>query len=270
MNGRLYWTVFSVAVLLAGAAAVGAGAQVRYARGQDVGPTYDGWERNPDGTYTLHFGYLNRNSEEELDVPIGPDNTIDPGVDRGQPTHFYAGRRWWVFEVVVPADWPKDKRVVWTLTSRGKTNQAKGWLQPEWEVDKQLIAKNSPRDSFLSGGGGGEVGEDNQPPKITGSATLSVTLPNTATLRVTANDDGFPKPGPDPTGRRPQGVRVRWILYRGPGKVRFEPEVSPPEYGKPVTAETKVTFSVPGVYRLRAIALDGQLFSTFDIDVTVK
>ncbi len=44
---------------------------------------------NSDGTYTLHFGYFNRNTEEELDVPIGPDNSFDPGGDRGQPTHFY-------------------------------------------------------------------------------------------------------------------------------------------------------------------------------------
>src|SRR5262245_60156949 len=115
-------------------------AQVRYARGQDVGPTYDGWERNPDGTYTMYFGYLNRNSQEALDIPVGPDNNFDLGNgDEGQPTHFYPGRRWWVFSVVVPQNWPKDKRLVWTLTSRGKTNQAKGWLEPEWEVDKQLI-----------------------------------------------------------------------------------------------------------------------------------
>jgi len=40
-----------------------------YARGQDVSPTFDGWQQNPDGTYTFYFGYFNRNTEEELDVP---------------------------------------------------------------------------------------------------------------------------------------------------------------------------------------------------------
>ena len=67
-----------------------------------------------------------------------------------------------------------------------------------------------------------------------------------------------------------QGVRVRWILYRGPGKVQFEPDLSPFVYGKPLTSETKVTFSSPGNYRIRAIATDGALFSTYDFDVEVN
>ena len=78
-----------------------------------------------------------------------------------------------------PEGLAKDKRLVWTLTSRGRTNQAKGWLEPEWEVDKQLIAKNSPRDPFLSGGGIGESSDDNQAPSITGSPAQTITLPAT-------------------------------------------------------------------------------------------
>src|SRR3989442_14718058 len=86
-------------------------AQVAYARGQDVSPTFDGWVRNPDGTYNFYFGYFNRNSEEEVDIPVGPDNKFEEGgVDQGQPAHFYTGRRWWVFKVLVPKDWPKDRR----------------------------------------------------------------------------------------------------------------------------------------------------------------
>ena len=81
----------------------------RYTRGQDVSPTFDGWESNPDGTYTFYFGYYNRNAEEEIDVPLGPENTFDLGNgDQGQPTHFYPGRRWFVFKVVMPKDWPQD------------------------------------------------------------------------------------------------------------------------------------------------------------------
>src|SRR5678815_4739467 len=100
-----------------------------YDRGQDISPTYDGWEQNADGTYSLYFGYFNRNADEEIDVPIGPNNTFDGGTaDRGQPTHFYPNRKWWVFMVVVPANWPKEQRVTWTLITHGKTNQAKGWL----------------------------------------------------------------------------------------------------------------------------------------------
>jgi hypothetical protein len=254
-------------------AASAAGAQARFARGQDVSPTYDGWERNGDGSYTLHFGYFNRNTEEEFDVPIGPDNKFDSGDgDRGQPTHFYAGRKWWVFNVVVPKDWPKDKRVVWTLTTHGITNQAKGWLQAEWEMDKGVIFQNSNRDPFLMfvGGEDTDVDHDNLPPAINGSPAQTVKVGQPLTLSVTATDDGLPKPLPDPTGRRQQGVRIRWIMYRAPGPVKFDPEIMNNRvYGKPVTFETKATFSRPGSYRLRAIASDGQLFGTYDVDVTV-
>ena len=61
--------------------------QVTYAKGQNVVPIFEGWERNPDGTFNMLFGYLNRNYEEELDIPVGPDNNIEPGgPDQGQPT----------------------------------------------------------------------------------------------------------------------------------------------------------------------------------------
>ena len=259
------------AVFLIGAT-MPASAQTRFARGQDVSPTFEGWERNGDGSYTLHFGYFNRNTEEEFDIPVGPENSFDlENGDQGQPTHFYAGRRWWVFNVVVPKDWPKDKRAVWTLTTRGITNQAKGWLQPEWEMDKGVIFQNSGRDPFLMfTGGEGDVDTDNLPPSMTGSPAQTIKLGGTLTLSVTATDEGLPKPLPDPTGRRQQGVRIRWIVYRGAGQVRFDPDVmSNRVYGKPVTLETKATFSRPGAYRLRAIASDGQLFSTYDVDVTV-
>src|SRR5262249_31769886 len=65
----------------------------QYNRGQDVVPVYEGWKPNPDGTFTMYFGYFNRNYEEELDIPLGPNNSIDPGGDRGQPTHFYPRRQ---------------------------------------------------------------------------------------------------------------------------------------------------------------------------------
>lgn len=272
MKKYLLAVVCSALLLTTGTVSTSLSAQIRYARGQDVSPTFDGWEQNSDGTYTLYFGYFNRNSEEELDVPIGPDNNIEPGGDRGQPTHFYTTRKWWVFKVVVPRDWPTDQRVVWTLTTHGKTSQAKGWLQPEWEVDKGVIAKNATRDPFLMSIARGEIDLDldNLPPSITGNPTQTIALSDMLTLTATATDDGRPKPLSDPTGSRQHGVRVRWILYRGPGKVRFDPDImSQRVYGKPATLETKVSFAAPGAYRLRAIANDGQLFSTYDVDVTV-
>jgi hypothetical protein len=252
----------------------------QYSRGQDVSPVFNGWERNPDGTFSMWFGYYNRNTEEAVDVPIGPGNTFDLGQgDQGQPTHFYPGARWWVFRVVVPRDWPEDKRLIWTLTNRGKTNLSKGWLQPEWEVDKLLISADAASDPF-TGSLGRPVADaiiaGNTAPVITGSPSQTIALPATARLAVMVSDDGLPKPNPGDRGsdgqfaKGVQGVRVRWILYRGPGQVQFDPDVSPFVYGKPFTSRTDVSFTMPGNYRIRAIASDGALFSTFDMDVEVS
>src|SRR5436190_6043718 len=184
MTRYRYWTL-GFAFLLAGAAAIGTSAQVKYATGQNVGPVFEGWEQNPDGTYSMVFGYLNRNYEEEVDIPLGPDNTIDPGGDRGQPTHFYSRRQRFVFKVVVPKDWDKQRRVVWTLTAHGRTDQAKGWLQPEWELNNGIVSENN---------GGGALDPNNKPPVITGSFAQTITLPDSAILSVSATDDGLPKP----------------------------------------------------------------------------
>ena len=116
-----------------------------------------------------------------------------------------------------------------------------------------------------------DLDHENRPPVMTGSPTQTINISDTLTLTATATDDGRPTPLPDPGGRLQQGVRVRWIVYRGAGKVRFDPDImSQRVYGKPATMQTQARFAVPGAYRLRAIASDGQTFSTYDVDVTVK
>src|SRR5271168_4122300 len=67
-------------------------AQMRftYSKGQSVEPAYEGWMPNEDGSFTLYFGYMNPNWEEQPDIPLGDANNIQPGgPDQGQPTHFY-------------------------------------------------------------------------------------------------------------------------------------------------------------------------------------
>jgi hypothetical protein len=272
--------MWALAVALIIAAATGARAQMRYARGQNVAPAFEGWERNPDGTISMVFGYLNRNYEEEVDIPIGPNNRLDlGGDDRGQPTHFYPRRQRFVFRVVVPGDWDKNRRLQWTLTSRGRTDVAKGWLQPEWELNPGVISENA---------GGGVLEEGNQPPSIKGSTAQAFTMGSPGTVTVSATDDGLPKPivrrsttnaTPDAAAasadvnqrrRRAEGLRIRWIQYRGPGKVTFDPPNVPAVYGKPVDLTSKVSFSAPGTYLLRAIAGDGQLESIHEVSVTVS
>ena len=104
--------------------------QTRFSSGQDIVPTFEGWLRNPDGTFTMVFGYLNRNWKEELIIPPGSDNNVDPGgPDRGQPTYFLPRRQRFLFRVQVPADWGQ-KELIWTITAHGRTEKAYAHLLP--------------------------------------------------------------------------------------------------------------------------------------------
>jgi len=261
MGRRLRWIFFSIVAIPFVFSAGQSSAQIQYRSGVDVTPAFEGWTGNPDGTFNLFFGYLNRNYEEELEIPIGPNNTIEPGGDRGQPTHFYPRRQHFVFKVVVPKDWGLQQKVSWTLTIRGKTNVAKGWLQPEWQINNQIMMEN---------GGGGGVDDENEAPTVTGSPAQTISLPASATLSVTAQDDGHPKPRGQRNDRPPQGLRIAWIQYRSPGPVTFDPPEDSADFEKPLTATTKASFKVPGVYVCRAIVSDGSLETPYDITVTVK
>jgi len=236
----------------------------QYNRGQDVVPVYEGWKPNPDGTFTMYFGYFNRNYQEELDIPLGPNNNIDPGGDRGQPTHFYPRRHLFAFRVVVPKDWGLERRVIWTLNLRGKANIAKGWLKAEWEINDEVMMENA----------GAASDPQNEPPVITGSGSQSISLAGNVTLTATAQDDGRPKPRAQRTADegdgRQQGLSIRWIQYRGPGPVIFTSPTPAAGYGKPVTSTTQASFKMPGVYVLRAIASDGLLEAFHDVTVTVN
>ena len=109
------WLLAALLPALLLAEASRAASQVRFDSGQNVVPVFEGWERNADGSFNMVFGYMNRNYEESIDLPVGPDNALEPGVpDQGQPTHFYPRRQQFVFKVRVPKDWDK-KDLVWTL-----------------------------------------------------------------------------------------------------------------------------------------------------------
>ena len=123
---RLAGVALGFALVLADPAA----AQIRYDRGQNVQPVFEGWERNSDGSFNLLFGYLNRNYEERPSIPVGAQNLFEPGEpDRGQPTHFYPRRQSFVFVVRVPADFG-DRDLVWTVTHNGRTDKAYGRCGP--------------------------------------------------------------------------------------------------------------------------------------------
>jgi hypothetical protein len=261
--------------------------QYTYNVGQNVVPVYEGWERNPDGSFTMVFGYFNRNLVEEPIVPVGPDNRFEPGEpDRGQPGHFYPRRQQFIFSVHVPKDWG-NKELVWTLTSNGKTEKAFGSLLPVWEIGVLVWQENR------GAAGTYELGADNGRPvgRVSGGGTKSVEVNQPLDLSIEATDVGRPNPNPrrrvrpavplDDPARQPKpdpvtqmivkldpGVKlgVTWTHHRGPGKVVFTPMRQPIVDGK---ATTRVTFSEPGSYVVRAFADDGIYTTPVDVTVTV-
>src|ERR1700721_157502 len=105
----------------------------RHDTGQSVTGAFEGWFRNQDGTFSILLGYYNRNQKQDLEIPVGPNNRLEPGdPDQGQPTHFLPGRQWGLFTVTVPKDFGTSK-LTWTLTAGGQTMVVPASLDPLWE-----------------------------------------------------------------------------------------------------------------------------------------
>jgi plastocyanin len=165
-----------------------------YSRGQNVSPAFEGWEKNDDGSFNMMFGYMNRNWEEEIDVPVGPDNGFSPGSpDQGQPTHFLPRRNRFVFRVKVPNSFTEKDELVWTLTTHGKTEKAYASLRPDYIVDD--VVKASETGALGAGTSSPEV-RGNKPPaiKIDEVRSRNVKVGQPFTLVSEVKDDGIPKP----------------------------------------------------------------------------
>jgi hypothetical protein len=244
-------TLGSAAVLLAAAIfapcfaqAQGSLAPLR-ASGQSVTPAYEGWYKNPNGTYSLSFGYFNRNTTEVVEIPIGPENNVSPGVaNQGQPSSFEPRRHWGVFTIVVPANFDKRAKVIWTLKSRGEEYAIPGSLDPLWEIDAlegEAGANNTPPVIQFSEAGAGGRG-----PGGVSSGPLTATVGTPLSITVWARDDG--RGGT--AGRSATPLTVTWIKHQGPGNIAFEPATGRvPIAGGSATAVA--TFSKPGEYMVR-------------------
>jgi hypothetical protein len=223
-----------------------------YSRGQSVSPAYEGWWENDDGSFTMFFGYMNSNWEEEFDVPVGPDNHIDPGgPDQGQPTHFYPRRNMFLFTIRVPKDFG-NKELVWTLVTHGKTERAYASLKPDYLVNKQTIGTEVGAN--MSGLGDELLTNGFPVLNVEGDAQRSARVGQPLTLIARVTDDGIPSGGrqtrapargtaagrgsaaPDASRPRlnyrpptqsvpatPNGVWLSWIVYRGARRVTFTP-----------------------------------------------
>ncbi len=229
--------------------------------GDSVTGSFEGWYRNKDGTYSMRVGYYNRNLKQEIDIPVGPENRIEPGgPDRGQPTHFVPGRGWGMFTVTVPADFGEGK-LTWTIVANGISTSIPLNLKPDWEINpfsEASVGNTPPALRF-----------DEKGPSIQGPGVYAVsrTAKVGAPLSLTAwvNDDAkwTSNSGAKPRVL-PPALRLRWTLYRGPASVAFSNDRPPvegadkAEEGRPFSgkATTNVTFSEPGDYILHLMVND--------------
>jgi len=320
VNGRrATWLCLGLAVLLIRREA--AAQSLTYSKGQNIAPAYEGWEQSHDGARYFLFGYMNRNWEEEIDVPVGPDNMFNAGgADQGQPTHFLPRRNRFVFRVPVPVGFTEKDELIWTLTAHGKTEKAYATLRPDYVVDD--VVKASETGALGAGTSSPEVRGNKAPIlRIEEVTARSVKAGQALTLVTEVKDDGIPKrrvarptaqaaPVPTVAGATPVapaaprnpsmtpptritvgkslGLHVSWFVYRGAGKVTFDPPQvkawedtraganspwaplwvpSPlPKDGK---SEVHVTFDEPGTYVLRCRADDGALVADEELTIVV-
>ena len=180
-------------VAIAFGSSVVSGQMLSFTRGQTVAPAYEGWEQGTNGSKYFVFGYMNRNWEEEIDVPVGPENGFAPGnPDQGQPTRFLPRRNRFVFKVQVPAGFKEKDELVWTLTSHGKTEKAYASLRPDYILDD--VVKASETGALGAGTSSPEV-RANEPPtvRVEEITNRTVKVGEPLTMIADVKDDGIPK-----------------------------------------------------------------------------
>src|SRR5258706_7180692 len=253
--------------------------QNRFNAGQSVIPYYEGWIKNPDGTFDLMFGYFNRNYQEEFSIPPGPENKVEPGaVDQGQPTYFLTLRQRFLYRVRVPANFGKGI-VTWSITTHGRTEKAFGDLIAPEEITERVVMTNGNFDPGLD--------DPNKPPVLKLAPIQNVTVGVPVSLNASIADDGLPKPRAAPPappqtttptgvitaqvnssgGGRPRGLTMSWMEYGGPAKVTFS-SAGPVQI---TNGEAKMTarFAAPGTYKLIANASDGAMSTKIPVTVVV-
>ena len=217
--------------------------------GGSVIPIYDGWYPNPDGGYTLCFGYYTVNWGEDVTIPRGPNNFVEPSEYDGTQPDFFERiperpfsyrRRYCVFPVVVPESFTEDDRVTWTLQrGREEALSVPGKLVIAYRLDEPT----SPGRGDIAPGVRMEV--DGQ--EAAGRNGMFVGPMN---ARV-----GEPLELTAWVNHPEEEVWVGWAKQNGPGSVEFSEQntiIDPSTR----TATTTARFDQPGTYLLRVQSID--------------
>ncbi len=192
---RAYVQAFTAAAVIAAALSANSSQaqSLSYRSGQNVAPAYEGWEEDEQGNKWFLFGYMNRNWEEHVEVPVGPDNGFNiGGVDQGQPTVFLPRRGRFMFRVPVPKNFTEKDELIWTLTSKGKTEKAYATIRADYKMDN--VTKMSETGALGAGTSSPEV-RANKPPVVVVQGSKKLTAKVGQPLEITAvvTDDGIPK-----------------------------------------------------------------------------
>lgn len=239
---------------------------VRGSTGESVAPMFNGWIMNEDRSVTMIFGFANQNRTAAMDIPIGPNNKLEPEIFQGaQPTHFPVySRRGFVgiqergaFAVVVPPDMAGTE-VVWTLTSGGKTWSVPGRAtSPAYEMSAAEMASGSLKPAIRFSMDGPEsvdpVGIHAEPQVVTVGepVTLSAYMQDRGVRDQYAGNDRLYVP-----------LGTFWVMHQGPAKPEIETaEITGRERAENYTGDpnenewsevsTQVTFTEPGEYIMR-------------------
>jgi hypothetical protein len=242
--------------------------------GLPVLPIMEGWYPNPDGSVTISFGFVNRNTEEAVDIPIGPNNFIEPAEFNGmQPTHFGVDRQIGAFTVTLPAE--RRNESIWWHLKTGEHPVAKvpgRAASTAYELDRNQRPQGSIEpEAWLVEGGPRGAG----PGAVVGNIAVPAKVGVPFELKVHTEDKSVRDPQ-DPRFQKPLTLRTTFIRHQGPGSIVFskheahaqpiEEDMSPRavrlrgQVGPEVvtlqqpagTAHIYATFSEPGEYIVRA------------------
>ncbi len=232
--------------------------------GASITGAFEGWYESGAGARGFLVGYYNRNTQEELDIPIGPNNRIEPGgPDMGQPTHFLPTRKFGMFVIPVPKGFTAEDKLTWTIYANGKSTIIPLRLHPDYLISpfSEIAVNNTPPILKFEESGTavqGPIGSS------TNAAVRTASLSNPLALTVWVADDmKYTSASNVPISSLRPPVTVVWSKYRGPGTVSFDsvrPTVEPVAASGNAAfsgrATTKVKFSEAGEYLLHVTAND--------------
>ncbi|MDX1568704.1 MAG: hypothetical protein R3223_12935 [Longimicrobiales bacterium] len=236
MQFRLFAGGMAIALLLLGGSAVPQALEAQFRplapmppEGLPVSPFMEGWYENDDGSYTISFGYLNRNEEQILHKPIGDDNYIEPEAFGGmQPTIFLPGRHRGVFAITIPQAMHEDGEDLWwyITNTNGEVHRVPGRARAEaYQLDRNPRPQGSLQPVIWFDD---EDEQGSGPEGIIADETLTPSVGEPVELTIHAMDPSERDPE-DPRFREAIPLRVVWFNHQGPAEVEFTRHESTPE-----------------------------------------